>query len=366
MLAAALAQQGLAHPGQSEAETRREMQERAEYLSTHRTLADCAEKLEARGNDALLQARRSAKLESLRKKRSISLDKPLLKARSFDDVLNTDHHSNLTVIPETADPAILFTGNASCILTPETTEGPYWVSGELVREDIVEGQTGVPLTLDIQVVDVNTCEPVPQIYTEIWHANSTGVYSGVINPSNGNPNDATNIDNTAFRGIQQTDDDGVVTFDTLFPGHYTNRTTHIHVLTHIDATVLPNNTVAGGTISHVGQLYFDQSLIDLVEKEEPYTTNQQVLLTNAKDSLFSEEAANVDPVVEYVLLGDDISEGVFGWIAFGMDTTFSRNVTPAVYLTENGGVENPNSGNGSGPLPSGPDPTAQPSSTPAA
>lgn len=146
-------------------------------------------------------------------------DKPLLKARSFDDVLGTDHHSNLTVTPETASPDILFTGNASCKLTPETTEGPYWVAGELIRENIVEDQAGVPLTLDIQVVDVNTCEVVPQAYTEIWSCNSTGVYGGVSARGNGNQADLSNLNNTMLRGIQLTDDDGVVAFDTLFPGH---------------------------------------------------------------------------------------------------------------------------------------------------
>ncbi|KAK3216019.1 hypothetical protein GRF29_8g1891614 [Pseudopithomyces chartarum] len=347
-----LAQPGIAHPGQSQDELQNEIQQRAEYLSTHkRTLADCADKLKARGNDAILQARRSGKLENLRKKRSI--DTSLINARSFEDVLNKDHHSNLTVTPETDDPSIIFTGNASCMLTPETTEGPYWVSGELVRENIVETQEGVPLTLDIQVVDVNNCEPIPQVYTEIWHCNSTGVYSGVVARGNGNQADASNLDNTALRGIQLTDDDGVVAFETLFPGHYTGRATHIHVLTHLDATLLPNNTVTGGNITHVGQFFFDQKLITLVEKEEVYASNTQTLTTNVQDGIFSQEAKNVDPVVEYVLLGDNVSEGLFGWIAFGVDTSASRNVTPAVYLTENGGVENPNAGAGG---PGGPPP----------
>lgn len=380
-----LAQPGIAHPGQSQDELQNEIQQRAEYLSTHkRTLADCADKLKARGNDAILQARRSGKLENLRKKRSIDTCRwsyvgfaellankyeALINARSFEDVLNKDHHSNLTVTPETDDPSIIFTGNASCMLTPETTEGPYWVSGELVRENIVETQEGVPLTLDIQVVDVNNCEPIPQVYTEIWHCNSTGVYSGVVARGNGNQADASNLDNTALRGIQLTDDDGVVAFETLFPGHCkfiylhsdvrflttkdTGRATHIHVLTHLDATLLPNNTVTGGNITHVGQFFFDQKLITLVEKEEVYASNTQTLTTNVQDGIFSQEAKNVDPVVEYVLLGDNVSEGLFGWIAFGVDTSASRNVTPAVYLTENGGVENPNAGAGG---PGGPPP----------
>lgn len=133
--------------------------------------------------------------------------------------MNTNHHSNLTGITPDVDPAVLFAGNNSCILTPETTQGPYWVSGELVRQDIDEGQEGVPLTLDIQIIDVNTCEPVPKAYLEIWHCNSTGVYSGVSASGNGNSDDSTNLNSTFMRGVQPSDDVGVVTFNTLVPGH---------------------------------------------------------------------------------------------------------------------------------------------------
>lgn len=62
---------------------------------------------------------------------------------------------------------------------------------------------------------------------DIWSANSTGVYSGVQSNGNGNYDDTSNLDNIALRGIQQADDDGVVQFSTIFPGHYTGRTTHI-------------------------------------------------------------------------------------------------------------------------------------------
>lgn len=54
------------------------------------------------------------------------------------------------------------------------------------------------------------------------------MYSGVVANGNGNSADATNINNTFLRGIQQSDADGVVKFETLFPGHYTGRATHIH------------------------------------------------------------------------------------------------------------------------------------------
>lgn len=62
---------------------------------------------------------------------------------------------------------------------------------------------------------------------DIWSANSTGVYGGVQSQGNGNYADTSNLDLTDLRGIQQADDDGVVQFSTIFPGHYDGRTTHI-------------------------------------------------------------------------------------------------------------------------------------------
>lgn len=347
--AALLAQQSVAHPGASAEEKAQEVAERRAYLANNkRDLAHCADKLKARGNDAVMHARRSAAVEKLRAKRAIAKEAPYLRARDLDSVLATSHKSNLTGITVDSDPSILFSGNNSCILTPEVTQGPYWVQGELMREDITEDGEGVPLTLDIQIIDVNTCEPVPEAFLEIWHCNSTGVYSGVVANGNGNSEDETNLDNTFLRGIQQSDEDGVVTFQTLFPGHYTGRATHIHVMTSQDATVNANDTLSGGSVTHVGQMFFDQDLISLVEAVEPYASNTQDITANTDDTILAEEAGTVDPFIEYILLGDDISEGVFGWLAFGMDTTNSFNITPAAYLTENGGVANENSGGGMG------------------
>jgi len=269
-------------------------------------------------------------------------------------VLATSHASNLTSITADTDPSVLFTGNNSCILTPEVTQGPYWVQGELIREDITEDQEGVPLHLDIQVIDVNTCEPVPSVYIELWHCNSTGVYSGVVASGNGDSSDETNLDNTFLRGINQADESGVVQFDTLFPGHYTGRATHIHVMTHtLDATVNDNNTLTGTSVSHVGQMFFDQDLIEAVDAVEPYASNTQQITENSEDSILSEEASDVDPMIEYVLLGDSVADGIFGWLAFGMDSGSSYNVTPAANLYAEGGVANENSGMGGGGAPPG-------------
>jgi protocatechuate 3,4-dioxygenase beta subunit len=47
------------------------------------------------------------------------------------------------------------------------------VTGELIRSDITDGQPGVPLYLDMQMINTKTCEPVPDIYMDFWHCNST-------------------------------------------------------------------------------------------------------------------------------------------------------------------------------------------------
>lgn len=220
-----------------------------------------------------------------------------------------------------------------------------------------ETQEGVDLVLDTQVIDVDTCEPVPNVHIEIWHCNSTGVYSGIVASGNGDSSDTSNINATFLRGIQNTDTDGVAKFETLFPGHYTGRATHIHVMVHMNGTVLSNGTWSGAVAAHVGQMFFDQDLISQIEAISPYSTNTQELTTNADDSIMSSESENgVDPVMEYTLLGDKVEDGLFAWLAFGINTTYANTITPAATLYESGGVENSNSGGqgGNGTFPSKP------------
>ena len=121
----------------------------------------------------------------------------------------------------TASQTPIWPKNSSCVLQPDVTAGPYLVTAEAERSNVTNGEEGVPLTLLVQIIDTATCKPAPGLYVDMWQANSTGVYSGVMVNGNGNSKDATNLKNTAFRGFQQTDSVGVVRFYTVFPGHYT-------------------------------------------------------------------------------------------------------------------------------------------------
>ncbi|KAK0644561.1 Intradiol ring-cleavage dioxygenase [Cercophora newfieldiana] len=304
--------------------------------------------------------------------------------RDITELLNKTHHSTEKYTLQTPVET-LFASNGSCVLSPEVTEGPYYVAGEFIRDNIVEKEPGVNLALDLQVLDVATCDPVADKYLEIWResqplcqlaslqtntrpdCNSTGVYGGVAAAGNGN-GDASNLNSTWLRGVLKTDKDGVAQFHTLFPGHYTGRATHIHVMVHQNATAYPNGTLFGTQAAHVGQVYFDQDLITEVEKLPVYAANKQPLTTNAQDFLLAQGAASGDPIVNYVLLGDKIQDGLLGWIAFGVNTTLSRTVSPGATYYESGGKQSPGGGfpggGPGGPPPPGGFPSGFPSGFP--
>lgn len=153
---------------------------------------------------------------------------------------------------------------------------------------------------------------------------------------------------------------------TTYPGHYSGRTQHIHVAVHPNATARSNDTIYDLTANHVGQMYFDQSLSDVVETYAPYNTNVQPVTTNEEDFLLIDGLTTSDPIMEYVLLGEDISEGLLGWLSFGVNTTYTREINDAATYYESGGVSNGGGGGGPGGPggppggPGGPPPGAPP------
>ncbi|MBF6214132.1 intradiol ring-cleavage dioxygenase [Nocardia puris] len=151
----------------------------------------------------------------------------------------------------------------ACVLTPEGTEGPYYVDTDLVRGDIREDRPGIPLALRVSVVDAGACAPLRGAAVDIWHADAHGDYSGLGEGSR------------FLRGIQHTDDAGTATFATIFPGWYDNRTVHIHVKVHV-----------GGREIHTGQLYFDDEITSAVATFAPYTDRTEPRTRNDRDFLF--------------------------------------------------------------------------------
>lgn len=137
----------------------------------------------------------------------------------------------------------VFGANTSCILAPEVTNGPYYVAGEFLRSNVKESRwsEGVDVYLEVQYIDTNTCAPIPTVAVDIWNCNATGLYSG-ISTSGNYAEDGLN--STYLRGIQLTDHDGVASFETVFPGHYSGRAVHTHLLAHTNAQVQSNGTIS--------------------------------------------------------------------------------------------------------------------------
>jgi protocatechuate 3,4-dioxygenase beta subunit len=283
-------------------------------------------------------------------------------ATSFAAFEATNHNqTGILNYTSSIDASTIFSANTSCILAPDVTSGPYYVQGELIRQDVKEDldSSGIDLFVEMQWLDVETCQPISNIAVDLWSANATGVYSGVTASGN---SPVGGYNSTFLRGVQITDDDGVVAFDTIVPGHYSGRATHTHILGHMNVTVFSNGTYSRntGSVTHIGQLFYPETLRAAVEAVEPYASNTQTETSNAQDSIGAAQADNnYDPFPQFVYVGNDISDGIFAWIQIGVnasvDLTNAGDYSVAAYHGEDGGEVNSNSmfGDGNGGPPGG-------------
>jgi len=246
--------------------------------------------------------------------------------------------------------------NTTCLTAPEVVEGPYYVNNELVRTDLRESQTGVTLLLDLGVMDTTSCTPMNNAFVEIWAANALGDYSAYasINSFDGKV--------SWLRGGYFTDTNGIVELTTIYPGHYTGRAPHIHIMVHKDWVQSSNGTLAShsGTLVHIGQTFFLETTNDEVYKTSPYTDNTSGRTLNSQDQFFSsafDNGYNAYTSLQY-FNGKDISEGFVGYLTVGVDTRTSHTIGNKNYnqnasgsspnTTGSGGGSNSGSNNGSG------------------
>jgi protocatechuate 3,4-dioxygenase beta subunit len=169
----------------------------------------------------------------------------------------------------------------ACIVSPEQTEGPYFVDEKLNRSDIRSDPSdssvkdGVPLELTLRVSRISSagCAPLAGAIVDIWHCDALGVYSDVTDPS------FNTVGKKYLRGYQVTDANGGVNFTTIYPGWYEGRTVHIHFKVRTEAT-------SGQSYEFTSQLYFDDSTTDQVHAQAPYASKGQRTLKNAGDGIF--------------------------------------------------------------------------------
>ncbi|CAN5404889.1 hypothetical protein BH09CHL1_BH09CHL1_18270 [soil metagenome] len=214
----------------------------------------------------------------------------------------------------------------SCVLAPEMTEGPYFLDDALIRRDITEGKPGVPLRVRIVVADVTTCGPVANAAVDIWHCDAHGYYSGVAVNDPGPDSDpelvAEAADQVFLRGIQITDANGLVEFETIYPGWYIGRTIHIHLMVSVGGQA--GKTYDDGDPVHIGQLFFDDGITDKVFQTEAYLGRPDEERTvNDTDNILGEhDHSEPGFFLELTMVNADaIEDGFIGDITVGVNPT---------------------------------------------
>jgi protocatechuate 3,4-dioxygenase beta subunit len=281
-----------------------------------------------------------------------------------------------------------------CTLIGEQEEGPYYVDDETLRSDVTEGKPGVPLALEIALVNSRTCQPLGNAAIDIWHCDASGVYSGFTanspdggpggpggrggrgpfgqdgfgrppGPPPGPPPDGQgmmppppgmgrggmgrgrgprNIDSTRFlRGVQLTDKRGVAAFQTLYPGWYSGRTIHVHLKVHIGGEAAAK--YSGGHVAHTGQLFFPEDLTERIAKLDPYAKRLGIRRTlQQEDGIFtSQHGAAAMLKMEHLHAAKD-AEGFRATITLGVDP----DATPAPVGIGGGGPGGRGFGRGRG------------------
>ncbi|KAF9793388.1 Intradiol ring-cleavage dioxygenase [Thelephora terrestris] len=234
--------------------------------------------------------------------------------------------------------------NTTCLTSPEVVEGPYYVNNEMVRQDVRESQKGVTLVMDFGVMDTSTCTPINNAFVEIWHANATGSYGGYS---------TNNFDSseTFLRGGWYTDSNGIAELTTVYPGYYTGRTPHVHIMVRTNWTESANGTLVShsGSLVHIGQMFFNESWNDEVFATSPYTEDKNDRTLNSQDSILSsafQSGYNAYTSLQY-LNGNDLSGGLVGYLTLGVDTRSTKSITNTNYNGVVGSVSNNGSSNGS-------------------
>jgi protocatechuate 3,4-dioxygenase beta subunit len=220
-----------------------------------------------------------------------SLAIPVINACSKDDDNSSGTATDTVVATDTGSSSSSSSGSTSgsCSVTTSETDGPFPTKSpsSLVKSNIIMDRTGVGFTINITIKNTNaSCAALKGAIVDIWHCDKDGYYSeyGGISMQTV---DYTGSAYHFLRGRQNTDDNGLVTFTSIFPGWYTSRATHIHV--HIYN--------ASGTSLLVTQIAFPEgsgTAVALVNASTAngYTKGLTGYTYNASDTVFSDSVAN--------------------------------------------------------------------------
>jgi protocatechuate 3,4-dioxygenase beta subunit len=214
----------------------------------------------------------------------------------------------------TAAPSAASQPPGVCILFPQAVEGPYYFDPQLIRQDITEGRPGLPLALNLRIIENGPCTAISNARVDIWHADAGGVYSGYR--GQGDARDVSTKGEKYLRGTQLTNGSGDVTFRSVYPGWYPGRTPHVHIKVFLDEKTMLT-----------GQIYFPDELSRRIYLTRvPYSARPKADTTNATDFIFKSGEREGGGIVFAIEEKDDL-------ITAGMVIAIDRSGETAMQST---------------------------------
>ncbi|BAM00460.1 MULTISPECIES: intradiol ring-cleavage dioxygenase [Caldilinea] len=147
-----------------------------------------------------------------------------------------------------------------------------------IRTSLGTGNTaeGIPMRLELTLVRAGgDCAPLPGYAVYLWHCDARGRYS-MYSPGA--------EDEDYLRGVQAANEEGVVTFLTVFPGCYSGRWPHFHF--EIYSSV--EQATGAGAVVHTSQIALPEEICRTVYADSSYgnSLNNLSRLSLARDSVF--------------------------------------------------------------------------------
>jgi protocatechuate 3,4-dioxygenase beta subunit len=178
-----------------------------------------------------------------------------------------------------------FAAADTCVLTCSATLGPCYTNVNLVRRDITSGISGMPMRLAFRIVNADTCDPIQGATIDIWHTNKDGNYSALTGMCS---SDGTTLTQNFSRGIQSSDANGWVYFDSIFPGWYSGRVTHMHLTVRIGTTSIVTT-----------QFFFADRVAESIYRNHPlYINRPNRDTTNTSDNVIG---GNISRALPYIM-----------------------------------------------------------------
>jgi protocatechuate 3,4-dioxygenase beta subunit len=203
-----------------------------------------------------------------------------------------------TPLASAAATAASVASGASCAVIPEETAGPFPGDGSngpnvlsedgVVRTDIRSSfgssttvAEGVSLAIKLTIQDAGgDCAPLAGAAVYLWHCDRDGGYSLYSQAVS---------DENYLRGVQEADDSGLVTFQSIFPACYSGRWPHIHF------EVYPSLELAKDEVNRIAtsQIALPKDACDLVYATDGYSQSIENLsqVSLASDNVFRDDSA---------------------------------------------------------------------------